>query len=435
MIKIVLFFLVSYELFSPLVGTLPKTRTTNTTLTTTTKTNVTANITNIIKLKPKPPAIDPLRLSSRSPSPNNNNNKKIIYFLHIHKSGGSTLCKQAQLQRLKTSSHNCNVQNDKNCCGNEDSMEAQIIYAKETRYELVACEKEMYDAMATDYYDYVVTLRDSMSRYFSHWRHVRSLAELNPLFNKEKTKTDGTRSLLSQSQSQVVRAMSTKMKYSSSLRKQQLKPKIVQDINDVHEKYIIQVRTSEDNNMKTYPVGNFNIWLDYQPDNYSTRMICGSRCKNVSKFQLTPDLLEHTLKRLSLFSHIMFLEDMENTYNTFTKAMGWKNRKITHENRNKMTILSRNTTALSEMKMTADTNNSSISINTVYDPFMTVLDDALYEFARRKYDSKNNNKIATVLLSWEKEQFNNQEIIQQYFQNGYSRNCTNPCCGECSKWR
>jgi len=225
------------------------------------------------------------------------------------------------------------------------------------------------------------------------------------------------------------------MKYSSSLRKQQSKPKIVQDINDVHEKYIIQVRTSKDNNMNTYPVGNFNIWLDYQPDNYSTRMICGSRCKNVSKFQLTPDLLEHTLKRLSLFSHIMFLEDMENTYNTFTKAMGWKNRKITHENRNKMTILSRNTTALSEMKMTADTNNSSISINTVYDPFMTVLDDALYEFARRKYDSENNNKIATVLLSWEKEQFNNQEIIQQYFQNGYSRNCTNPCCGECSKWR
>jgi len=32
------------------------------------------------------------------------------------------------------------------------------------------------------------------------------------------------------------------MKYSSSLRKQQSKPKIVQDINDVHEKYIIQVR-------------------------------------------------------------------------------------------------------------------------------------------------------------------------------------------------
>ena len=70
--------------------------------------------------------------------------------------------------------------------------------------------------------------------------------------------------------------------------------------------------------------------------------------------------------------------------------------------------------------------------NLVYDPFMTVLDDALYEFARRRYDENNYTNNDTAL--WVKA-FANTSTVQRYFLDGITRNCTNPCCGKCSKWR
>ena len=406
------------------------------------------------KIQLKPSRLSPrswsFRSSSSSSSSSSRNNNKILFYLHIHKSGGSSMCKQAQLQRLRSNyQKNCNVQKDQRCCGNEDSINAQVRFAldrKTSRFEFVACEKEMYDAMVTDYYDYVVTLRESMSRYFSHWSHVRRLAVLNPLYkynNKKKNNRNSNGNGNSNSNN-----------YSNHNDIRTRTRVLPRNINDVHDKYITR--------QGKIPVGNFNTWFNYQPDNFNIRMICGTRCTNIPKFQLTPELFEYTLQRISLFSHVIFLEDMKDTYETFRKSMGWNKKTIVHENKNKEYIVAPSSISnskssnrlLSNMTTTANINNSSgnnnnnnnnnysdtTNNNIVYEPFMTVLDDALYEFARRKYENKKNG---TVLLSssssssssWEKEQFNNQELIKQYFQEGSSRDCTNPCCGECSVWR
>ena len=477
-IVILLFFMMSYEIFIQLIGgasmtnifldqegtmtmikgtTSLKTNTTTTTITTTNTDKATTTSLNKLKVSQKEKKIQlkPSRLSPRSSSfrsssssSSSRNNNKIIFYLHIHKSGGSSMCKQAQLQRLRSNyQKNCNVQKDQRCCGNEDSINAQVRFAidrKTSRFEFVACEKEMYDAMVTDYYDYVVTLRESMSRYFSHWSHVRRLAVLNPLYKYNNKKKNNRNS----------NGNSNSNNYSNHNDIRTRTRVLPRNINDVHDKYITR--------QGKIPVGNFNTWFNYQPDNFNIRMICGTRCTNIPKFQITPELFEYTLQRISLFSHVIFLEDMKDTYETFRKSMGWNKKTIVHENKNKEYIVAPSSISnskssnrlLSNMTTTANINNSSgnnnnnnnnnnysdtTNNNIVYEPFMTVLDDALYEFARRKYENKKNG---TVLLSsssssssWEKEQFNNQELIKQYFQEGSSRDCTNPCCGECSVWR
>jgi hypothetical protein len=67
---------------------------------------------------------------------------RIIYFQHIHKSGGSTMCRIATLNQMKTSlKTNCNVQPDQRCCGNgSDSAEALAAFAESTPFTFVANE-------------------------------------------------------------------------------------------------------------------------------------------------------------------------------------------------------------------------------------------------------------------------------------------------------
>jgi hypothetical protein len=497
MIGILLFFMISYEVFIQLIGgttssmtktfldqegtmtmiivegttSLKNTNTTTTstitsTITTTNKANTSLNKLKVFQKEKKTQlkplgSLSPRRSSSfrsssfrsssfrsssfRSSSSSKNNNNKIIFYLHIHKSGGSSMCRQAQLQHLRSNYRtNCNVQKDNRCCGNEDSINAQIRYAKDRTYEFVACEKEMYDAMVTDYYDYVVTLRQSMSRYFSHWSHIRNDAVLNPLYrynnnNKKNNNNNNNNHNEIRTRTRVLISQSHSHSQSQSQSQSQSR-----NINDVHDKYIIR------NSNPKISVGNFNIWFNYQPDNFNIRMICGTRCTDIPKFQLTPELFDYTLQRISKFSHIIFLEDMKDTYETFRKSMGWNNTKIIHENKNKVYIVApssiisnirssnrmlSNTTTTTNVNYSSSNNNNNNS--TVYEPFMTVLDDALYEFARRKYENKKNGTIlsSSSSSSWGKEQFNNQELIKQYFQEGSSRDCTNPCCGECSAWR
>lgn len=340
------------------------------------------------------------------------NEGKVIYYLHIHKSAGSTMCLQAQKQLLQVNTgQNCNVQDDLHCCGNEDSLEAQISYANTTKYDFVASEREMYEAMATDYYDYVVTLRDSATRYLSHWNHLRTGANLNPLYsNGNVTHSDET-SRDSNSDISIILNETTGLSKSSPY-SQQPRPKI--QMNDIHDKYIIKMETG-----RRYFVGNFSIWWDHQPDNYNTRMICGAKCLDSPKFQITSDLFEYTLQRLSLFSHVLFLEDLEASYVRFARAVGWKrNSNIKHQNK----------------KMGASTKTLPEAMaknNLKYDTLMTVLDDALYAFAQKRHEGNYTNRNKTTYLV---EEFVNSEGVQNYFRDGRKRNCKDPCCGECSIW-
>jgi hypothetical protein len=142
-------------------------------------------------------------------------------------------------------------------------------------------------------------------------------------------------------------------------------------------------------------------------------MICGVRCVKVNKYQLTREHFEFALHRLANFSHIIFVEDMEESFDKFAKAYGWQ-----YNFGNSIHNQRLDPSLLSKRSQRHDT----------WDPYMTVLDDALYEFARRKYSNVPNDELLRM------ENFTNQALLDEYFRDGPSRECTNECCGVCSIW-
>lgn len=99
---------------------------------------------------------------------------RILFLLHIHKSAGTNLCLAAHVNGLRVAlENNCNVQPDQRCCGGQDSLHAHSNFAKTSTYQLVANEQDMYDTMDVEHYRYVIVLRSSKHRYYSHWNNVR----------------------------------------------------------------------------------------------------------------------------------------------------------------------------------------------------------------------------------------------------------------------
>merc|ERR1739838_758728 len=81
-----------------------------------------------------------------------------------------------------------------------------------------------------------------------------------------------------------------------------------------------------------HPVGNFTKWLAGQPDKYNLRMICGSPCVDVPKYQISRELFEHSLERLWVnFTHVLFKEDIDESYARFAKAYKWNSKIYTNK--------------------------------------------------------------------------------------------------------
>ena len=255
---------------------------------------------------------------------------RIVFFLHIHKAGGTTLCETAKVNDMRTTGTlNCNVQpEDWRCCGDNDSFLAQREFAKRTNLNFVACEGPMYDAMDTKNYRYITSLRPGKSRYKSHWKMI--------------------------------------------------------------------CREKEDFN------STFGEWWDRQPDNWSTRHICGTACFNQPKFQLTREQFQYTLDRLSMFENIVLLDDYERTYNKLASDLGW-NRTVPDVLKN-LASVRKGRTCPSEGDTPWDTN-------------MSILDDVLYDYARQltKFGS------ATISPGME-------EALRKYFLA--KNNCTHRCCAD-----
>jgi hypothetical protein len=264
---------------------------------------------------------------------------RIIYLHHIHKAGGSILCAAAQLNGLKVNFRdNCNVQANQQCCGNQDSLQAQQEFARTTRFNFVANEADLIESIDPQNYRYVIQLRNSQQRYKSHWKHV-------------------------------IRA------YSGTT--------------------------------------TFSDWWAGQPDNWTVRKICGSRCHNIAKFNISRELFEYSLKRLHVFDDILLLENFQESFVRFTTKVGWK-----------------------PYIPKASTNQDSWSSdaypplwnNTSWDVSMTALDNALYQYALQLY---HNDTTRIPVLSHDI-----MKDVELYFQQGPSRGCTTPCCSqECSKYR
>ncbi|GKY92288.1 hypothetical protein MPSEU_000199900 [Mayamaea pseudoterrestris] len=275
-----------------------------------------------------------LPLIERKSMPNDN---RTIYFLHIHKSAGTLLCATARANKLNVSKSNCNIQTNQRCCGGDDSLEAQQTFARTTHYDLVANERDMYTAMDTSMYRYVIVLRNSQARYFSHWKNM-------------------------------CRAY---------------------------------------NDMTT----TFHSWWTRQPDNWIVRKICGTRCMNKPKYQLSEEDFTYALERLRLFENIMFTERFQETYQTFARHIGWTVPPPKFPKYDDSTFAYAKDVAMED---------------TAWDPLMSVLDDVLYEYAVNLYESHQ-----------QPPQLSNasRRKIREYLADGPSRACTNECCHEkCSTY-
>jgi len=287
-----------------------------------------------------PPAL--VYLDSSGNATARTNDTRIIYFLHIHKSGGTNMCLAARENGMSTSGRNCNVQPDQRCCGESDGFIAQRGYAQFTKYNFVANERTMYEAMDVESYRYVVLLRNSYDRYVSHWRNV---CREHP--------------------------------------------------NTFQE--------------------SFEEWSKRQPDNWSLRQLCGTRCASVPKFQITEEQLKYTLDRLSKFEDILLLEQYNTTYAEFARKVGW----------NKMPVPKPYADNFSYPVVARRSSDDTSG----WDPFMTVLDDALYEYAEQSLLARQDEmkKITSATTS------KMTMTMKQYFELGPSRNCFTECChGECS---
>jgi hypothetical protein len=320
---------------------------------------------------------------------------RVLYFVHIHKSAGTLICHFAYKNRLSAEHmSNCNVQEDQHCCGGQDTVQAQILFANTTYYDIVATEREMYDSMAPDHYDYIACIRDSKARYYSHWGHLRRLIPEGPL--RKRTGGYGTAAWIMNDTSAAWDALPLKQQ-----QQQQQQRRSTTFASLLFEK--MTRTTTED------PLGDFETWYGNQPDNWNTRVFCGPKCMSKAKYQIPRDLFRYVLDRLDNFRHFIFVENITHSINQMADAYGWqlkhketetKNRRKDHES------------ALQKLQEQS------------WDFKMSALDDAIYEFAQRKY------KNATKEQLW--RNFSNQGDLDRYFEEGPSNGCTNACCGKCS---
>ena len=272
---------------------------------------------------------------------------KIIYFLHIHKSGGTTLCTIAHLNQIRVDyQHNCNVQDDQRCCGFSDTLQAQERFAAVTFYEFVANEMDMYEAMDHQHYVYLVVLRTSQDRYLSHWKHM--CHEQRPPVNNNQTTL-----------------------------------------------------------LPLPPLPTFDKWWSAQPDNWNFRKLCGTRCQTVSKFRTTRELFDYTFHRLQSFDHILLLEHWDQMLPQFGQSMQWR--------------------GIPKLQMRVNKANLTYpELGRDWDPFMSVLDDALYEYGLARFQGIEKDFAFSTEI---------KGMLEQYFIRGRQRNCANPCCAdECSAY-
>jgi hypothetical protein len=139
------------------------------------------------------------------------------------------------------------------------------------------------------------------------------------------------------------------------------------------------------------------------------------------KYQISPQLFQYTLQRLDQFRHFVFVEDLKTTFDSMAASYGWKphDQDFTRNAGNHSKANNNNNNATQHQLLKA----------AKWDVKMSALDDALYEFARRKY-----HNVTTVQLLWQ-QPFANQQDVDEYFAFAPRENCTDACCGQCSLYR
>jgi len=91
----------------------------------------------------------------------------VIYHLHIHKAGGTSICLLAGRNGMITSPDNvCNGLPDQSCCGSYPEA-----FLRAHPYTFVANERAM-PKFRHDLFRYMTVIREPIARSLSHYRHV-----------------------------------------------------------------------------------------------------------------------------------------------------------------------------------------------------------------------------------------------------------------------
>ena len=185
------------------------------------------------------------------------------------------------------------------------------------------------------------------------------------------------------------------------------------DMDPIKYRYVVQLRKSASRYKSDYITAagskSLQSWLQVQPDNFSTRMICGHQCLARPKFQLTLEDFVYTLKRLARFDNIVLLEDYERTFGKFASEVGWRYN----------TGVKNTPYTEARKKVLSQSSKQAVNDYVISDSY-TILDDALYEFALAKIQDGNMSMSSGV-----------QERLNAYFSVQTNSNCTTPCCDSC----
>jgi len=99
-----------------------------------------------------------------------NHSQKVVYYLHFHKAGGSTMCTMAYANNLITTHRqNCNLRPANNLA--TLTLAGQLEFWENTPYEFVANERSMPAEIDMVHFLYFTTVRHPVARALSQFHH------------------------------------------------------------------------------------------------------------------------------------------------------------------------------------------------------------------------------------------------------------------------
>jgi hypothetical protein len=130
-------------------------------------------------------------------------------------------------------------------------------------------------------------------------------------------------------------------------------------------------------------------------------------CENLPQHGINATHWEYTLERFKLYENVIFLNDWMDSFNRFASDVGWK-------------LLSAEDSHVKKNAASAKQKERKVEMLHNWDENMSMLDDALYAYARAIYD----------------DQPQPPPLPDNVWQvNGAGNNpCTTPCCGP-YKWK
>lgn len=291
----------------------------------------------------------------------------VVVFLHIHKAGGTTIADIARANREVKTSGNGNVHP---MYWSDGKAWQQRTFVRMSGLSFVANEWMLSDEvyMGSEVAHFVM-IRNPMSRDISHFEHAFEMYQ-NP----------NTANIY-----RHCRKVTFYKKFNEKLQN------LGKDAK--YEDILL-------------------IWLQYAPDNFQTRTVCGRSCYEVPFGEVNSTHLEIAKSRLSKFWLVGITERFYESSKLFKLRLGWK-----YSNPDKHRGGSHN-------------SDFHLNLNASVQAFARQrnnFDIELYNFANQLLDKQLREENIKPLQSLAIPS-NTDEELGNFERTRFDRNCTTPCC-------